>query len=566
MAYSTTPHEIFDSLWRLAQCACDIIENEHPDLVIVLYKSGRTVQLAVETLWAATRHTALPPLLPINLGTEKTKTYFDYAWNYNGITYSEPTETGRLIAWSQQQTTLLALLQQQVTVKLGQTQTPTRILVLDDVIHEGGTSLLVLGLLWTLYPECAASVLAGLPTDWRQVLGWNWLEEHHPAALTALQQKWGVKGELTKESRDRIDEHWPMLVAGIIDDDTSILGWQPLTQATLPHNKLLQEMGNVVLLPLAAALQQRVKAFVLATLQRQGLNAIEPSGREPRKGWPLRVTLTWEEKLWAFAWQQRAVKVAELIPICKVTAEAITAELKRYVEWEMLSLIDESNGARYTIPPKLGAVVCGTLLTQPNHNFTALLWTATPDRHVPLTVEYAYANPAAAGAPILIPVNVPYWPQATLPVYPIQPAAFEDELIAALQQQAWLESEPPSKVMPTDQPAQKRVSAYPQRLINVADLENILYYQHEPTLDFVLDTTQSTATRGAQLAQLAITSVTAETYQAGTDGIRYLATAIQQGIITPLTPDYTRAILRFAGDAPDLDIALVTIAKQKGLC
>ena len=49
------------------------------------------------------------------------------------------------------------------------------------------------------------------------------------------------------------------------------------------------------------------------------------------------------------------------------------------------------------------------------------------------------------------------------------------------------------------------------------------------------------------LATLAISSVRAEPGEKGEDGINYLSTVINQGIVTPLMPEYRNAILRKTG-------------------
>ena len=46
---------------------------------------------------------------------------------------------------------------------------------------------------------------------------------------------------------------------------------------------------------------------------------------------------------------------------------------------------------------------------------------------------------------------------------------------------------------------------------------------------------------------LAISSVRAEAGEKGEDGINYLSTVINQGIVTPLMPEYRNAILRKTG-------------------
>ena len=71
--------------------------------------------------------------------------------------------------------------------------------------------------------------------------------------------------------------------------------------------------------------------------------------------------------------------------------------------------------------------------------------------------------------------------------------------------------------------------------------------------------------KAARLAQLAVDSVTPETFRENRDGIYYLMDAIRRGIHTPLIEPYKEAILRLAGDAPNLEEVRQRIARQKGI-
>ncbi len=76
---------------------------------------------------------------------------------------------------------------------------------------------------------------------------------------------------------------------------------------------------------------------------------------------------------------------------------------------------------------------------------------------------------------------------------------------------------------------------------------------------------RSSLDKQAQREGLAITSVTAETRAAGTDGICYLADALADGIEMPLTPHYRAAVLALAGGAADLETARAWVARQHGI-
>lgn len=560
MTCTTTPDDVFASLWQLAQCACATIEQEPPDLLLVLYKSGRLVEVAIETLWIATRPHPLPPRLAINLGTEKTRPFMDSDWPYHSMEWSEAEDAGRLVAWAQAQPQLLEPLQAQLAATLGHDQPPTRILVLDDVIHDGGTAFLSLGLLWKLYPDCETTLMAGLPPAWRQELGWHWLETTLLDTITKGANRYGVKGALTDEARKQLDQHWGALLTGIVDDGEQPLGWRPLTAATMPVNAFLPARGPLSpFLQLAPAMQQQVQAYIRAQLEQANAAPAQPLGRSPRLGWPQRVTLSWQEKLWAYAWPRATVSIEELLPICGVPPAELIRALDDYVGYDSMTRCETPAGPRYTITPRLGAVLCGTLLTTPHPTFAQLQWPETPPRTISQPAEYAYTNPAAAGAPLLLLLSSSAYAAVNLPVMAVHPATLEDDLLAALIQQAAMERPP---VATPEPPQQKQIHAGWAYLNDVCGLRYVLYHQQEPTLPFVLDTTIPIAERAERLAQLAIASVTAETYRAGTDGIRYLATAMQLSIETPLTPHYEQAILRLTS-AADLEEARDWVLAQK---
>lgn len=562
MSHSCTPTQVFDSLWQLAQCACTLIEQEAPDLLLVLYKSGRIVQVALETLWAATHEEPLPPLLAVNLGTEKLKTYFDYDWPYHDLEYSGPEEIGRLLAWVQSQGQWLEPLQAQVAQTLGRETPPLRILVLDDVIDHGATALLTLGLLWTLYPEREVTLLAGLPPAWRQTLGWQWIEEENPEALERLVAKLGENGVLPAEQRRKVDGRWAGILMGMIDDYADPLGWLPLVEDGVPLTDIFMALGPLSLfLEAAPYLEQRVVTFIHQALADKGLSTVVPAGRTARHR-PQRMALRWEEKLWSYAWQQRSVSVAELQPVCAVPNAEIGAALESYVANGTMCRFATAGVPRYTIPPRLGTLACGSTLTAPEPALVAVLWTEEPDLQVQLSLEYAYANPLAAGAPQLTPVDGIDQPLTNVPVYPIAPATFDVELLNPLYRRARAEYKQAG--MEGGQAVTPKTKLRPQWLNDVAGLEHIPYYPSPLTLPFVLDQGIPAAVRGRRLAELALASLTAATYQAGTDGIHYLATALRLGIQTPLTPHYERAILHLVGDAPDLAAARELVAKRQG--
>jgi hypothetical protein len=104
-----------------------------------------------------------------------------------------------------------------------------------------------------------------------------------------------------------------------------------------------------------------------------------------------------------------------------------------------------------------------------------------------------------------------------------------------------------------------------EQLDDFAGVQVVLYANLLANLEFILDTALPPEDKAERLAQLAADSVTRKTFEACTDGIRYLADAICHGIQTLLTEPYRQAVLRLVGDAPDLEEARLRIARQKCL-
>ena len=77
-----------------------------------------------------------------------------------------------------------------------------------------------------------------------------------------------------------------------------------------------------------------------------------------------------------------------------------------------------------------------------------------------------------------------------------------------------------------------------RRRVDFAGLDTVLYTNIGSNIE----------NRTAEnLASLAITSARAKAGEKGEDGINYLSSAISQGIVTPLTAEYRKAILARTG-------------------
>lgn len=92
----------------------------------------------------------------------------------------------------------------------------------------------------------------------------------------------------------------------------------------------------------------------------------------------------------------------------------------------------------------------------------------------------------------------------------------------------------------------------------------VLYCALRANFTAITDPQQSQQAKASLLAKRAIESVAPHTFEAGRDGIRYLADALSAGIQTPLSAAYRDAVLERTG-AATLEQARQRVARQRGI-
>ncbi|MBX3052005.1 MAG: hypothetical protein KF753_11055 [Caldilineaceae bacterium] len=221
-----TPEETFDDFWRSAVRACKEIEQFKPEIVIGLAHAGWAPVVATRAVWEEVSDIPFPPTLRTNLGREKLDPYWDSSkdrYHFHG-TYSSPKEVADFLLWLDSQLDLQEQLARQIVATLGNSSPPNRILVLDEMIAQGNTWLLVLGLLDRLYPDADVRFLDGPYFDWRNILSKHWLEENHPEVLVELLD---MQEENTKEDpRETWSFHAYEIAPGTEDIDPRLLDWR----------------------------------------------------------------------------------------------------------------------------------------------------------------------------------------------------------------------------------------------------------------------------------------------------------------------------------------------------
>jgi hypothetical protein len=554
-----TPAEVvWVGLGHLAQAICDEIETGAPDLIVVLHCSGAVVWRGVTRWWAATRTTPLPPCVSARIGqatpNEYVKTYGGlYEW---GII--DPHRAGHMLAWASRHPAWHAAMQVRIHAALD-TTAPRSILVVDDVVHDGWTALTALGVLMGVAPEAHLSLMAGVPENWREVLGRTWIDAYHPGLAERMAAQWQEdKQELFPEKWWREPGFiWPQLVSGLTQGTEDALASRPLAECLPESAYLARYLPPTAWLVfshwVAVTLDQRIDAWAPGA---EPLPApTSPAHPRPRKHMP-----KFEELVCARAWLQRWNTLEEYAAHAHASLAAVADLLAQWLDKGYFIRRTEGEVTQYA-----GRLEAGVLAYDP---YTGAAETQVHryllDRRAvvtPFAVEYARAAPERAGAPVLVPVPAEHGiaVEGRLLHMELGP----QDVLEALYEDTHAGETP----YPTY--AAALAAGVPALAVAVLhdfmDVEQV-YYGAEPSdLAFVLEPGLSPDEAGRRLAEQAAASLTATTFAQDTDGITYLADAIAAGIITRLTPYYRDALLQLAGDAPDLRAARLRLAQRKGL-
>ncbi len=183
----------------------------------------------------------------------------------------------------------------------------------------------------------------------------------------------------------------------------------------------------------------------------------------------------------------------------------------------------------------------------------------------PFEVEFARASRTRGSAPTLVPVPEGAGARVQAQVLVLRPD-IDAETGKTLLYRREIHKAGDTEVVYDEQiQITRREGVQVVGLPDFAGLPVVLYTYLKPNIRLVLASKTLPVVKARELARLAIASVTAETYAAGKDGIRYLANAIVNGIETPLTQHYCAAILALAEEASDLEAARAWVARQRGI-
>lgn len=346
-----------DDVWRemicLAAAICNEIERIQPEVILVVYKSGSVIWRAAETWWQLTRRTPLPPVVRVNIGSTQFSAYRAEEFDWESLEYADWIDVGHLIAWVVRHDDWLAALKRRITAASGLDR-PGSFLIVDDVIAEGRTTVMVKSLLWALYPQAHTPMVAGMDWFWRETLGEAWLGVLQPQPALPHRDDWPQTEFLSRHkfwAGKGSGFPWRYLIAGYANNDLAPFGWTPLQP---PHPLLTYLAGY-----LPVDLWLRFPLWVAARTQRMLAEQLQ-SGNDPLDAPPIIFEHPWrlhwgviepQSYVCALAWQQPWVSLAEAARRCDASEDDIQMLVADCAQWNYLVGAEVDGVAGYMLAP-----------------------------------------------------------------------------------------------------------------------------------------------------------------------------------------------------------------------
>lgn len=186
--------------------------------------------------------------------------------------------------------------------------------------------------------------------------------------------------------------------------------------------------------------------------------------------------------------------------------------------------------------PKYGIFGFGSLISDPGEELTKATG-SRQDLETPFAVEYGRSSNTRGGAPTLVPVKTG-GARVKATVFVLRDSISEQEAQDILYRRERHKVGSGLTYNSSAEPGKNRivVAAWP----HLIGLEKVFY------TDFS-DAGKLTNPTPASLAKLAVDSARDPGVPEGNDGISYLMNAKRAGIVTPLSAEYEREILKLAG-------------------
>jgi len=212
----------------------------------------------------------------------------------------------------------------------------------------------------------------------------------------------------------------------------------------------------------------------------------------------------------------------------------------------------------------IGILAYGSLIVSPGEELEAVVMQVMDNIKTPFEVEYARSSSRRAGAPSLIIVPDGRGAAVKAKILVLERDFSLTEAKNMLYRREIDNVGDPGIMYPEGrQPGKNKILI--DELHQFAGLDVVLYTRIGINLPIILDRTISVFRKANHLAELAVDSLTLDTYRAGRDGIQYLLENMDSGIITPLTESYCQHVLLKTNSAKDLSAARTYLAKQQGL-
>ncbi len=557
------PRAAAAKIYTHARFACNQIEKCTANLVLVGLPAGQGTLLAAQALWAVTRATPFPPVAAVHLTENMVSRFDDLPGRKSGsrlVTIGMgPLEVAHFMAWVHAQTAWQAELRAAVEAALGSEAAPDSVVVLGECDVDEVAAPLMLGLLAALYPEARTRYLAG-PGSMLHGPGAYWPIPFADAWVNDAERTVISWPPVDDDARQVFVSDMLTLVRGGGAPGSDSLQWASIGA----DDPLIERLSAYF--PLAELLDApRWTAALLERLIRtRHRNACRPlrrrrSGRKAQgKLYPYLLPPAF--LIGRELWLHRHLTAAEAAQIGGIASTEAAQQLERSLTPGLLEAEEVAGVRTHSLRSEVGILAYGSLRIEPGPELAPYVERRISGITTPFPIEYVRSSPTRAGAPVLVPVSAGYGASAPAEVLVLAPEIDRETAGAMLLRRKLDRAGDVNDPFAVDT-GEMQVAELP----GFADIPIVLYAAGAPNLSAVIPNDTPLAERGNVLAQLAIASLTPETYAAGHDGIRYLADALAQGIETPLARPYQAAILAQAGGAPDLGAARTWLARQRGI-
>ena len=173
----------------------------------------------------------------------------------------------------------------------------------------------------------------------------------------------------------------------------------------------------------------------------------------------------------------------------------------------------------------IGILAYGSLITDPGWEIEQVTAWRIPDVVTPFAVEYARSSHSRNGAPTLVLLDGDNWDPGNAIILVLRKGTRKQTALNYLYRRETHRVGDSTKRHNAEMPRDtNRVSI--QSLQNFHDLSTVFYTYIRPNIPEILDQSISSQQKADRLAQLAIDSLTDETYWTCQDGIHYLAATL----------------------------------------